>query len=364
MGHRTAVACIVLAVVLSGTAGALAFDVRHEYYVYATSGDGVPLMEEVILTGQTHTEGACTHTGSYGNYGHAEFSADLAAARVTAFAHAHGVKVATYTFGVATGRVETASFADELTFTVPAGFHPEGVTVSLAGRAGGSITSTVGAGAQAGVHASLGTAVHQTGLLTVGIDDSGTIVVDEPFTLAHQLVAPGTTLAHATDYTVAATLRLHRGWTWSVEYNTGSGYVTGDGTIDFRDGLRFTSLTLPPGVTCTSASGVFIAAVSAVPTTGPQGRAARLLGNAPNPFNPATTVTYALAQAGPVRVRIHALSGALVRTLAAGEWREAGIHAVPWDGRDASGRPVAAGVYVCRLEAGAQADARTMVLLK
>lgn len=42
----------------------------------------------------------------------------------------------------------------------------------------------------------------------------------------------------------------------------------------------------------------------------------------------------------------------------------AGIHSVVWDGRDASGRTVATGVYTYRLEAGQFVATRNMIFAK
>ena len=89
----------------------------------------------------------------------------------------------------------------------------------------------------------------------------------------------------------------------------------------------------------------------------------RLAAAAPNPFNPATTVRYHLADAGPVRVTVHALDGRLVRVLATGS-RPAGDHAVRWDGRDRAGAPAPSGRYVVRLVAGSCHDARGITLVK
>lgn len=83
----------------------------------------------------------------------------------------------------------------------------------------------------------------------------------------------------------------------------------------------------------------------------------------PNPFNPATTVRFALAAAGPVRLQVLSADGRVVRTLL-DDRRDAGSHAVLWDGRDAAGRQVASGTYLCRLEAGAVARTTRMTLVK
>jgi flagellar hook assembly protein FlgD len=60
---------------------------------------------------------------------------------------------------------------------------------------------------------------------------------------------------------------------------------------------------------------------------------------------------------------VHALDGALVRTLVDGAL-PAGPRAAVWDGRDDSGRAAPAGVYVFRLDAAAGSLARKLVLVR
>ena len=71
--------------------------------------------------------------------------------------------------------------------------------------------------------------------------------------------------------------------------------------------------------------------------------------NHPNPFNPRTTLRYALPEPGRVRLAIHDLRGRLVRVLV-DESQPAGWHTVIWDGRDDRDGEVASGVYVSRLQ--------------
>jgi hypothetical protein len=71
----------------------------------------------------------------------------------------------------------------------------------------------------------------------------------------------------------------------------------------------------------------------------------------PNPFGPATTITYRVPATGTVSLAVFAVTGELVRTLVCGS-REQGKHSVRWDGCDASGRKVASGVYWCQLQCG------------
>ncbi len=103
------------------------------------------------------------------------------------------------------------------------------------------------------------------------------------------------------------------------------------------------------------------------PTSGVGGQPlpARLaVANAPNPFNPSTTISFRLAESGATTVSVHDVAGRLVRTLVDAEDRVAGEHAVVWDGRDAAGRPVESGIYLCRVESGSSRELRKMTLLK
>ncbi len=84
--------------------------------------------------------------------------------------------------------------------------------------------------------------------------------------------------------------------------------------------------------------------------------------NYPNPFNPATIIPYQLAEASHVRIEVFNVLGQLVATLVDAE-QAAGSHIVRWDARDASGRGVAAGVYLYRFTVGDITQVRRMVLL-
>jgi len=88
-----------------------------------------------------------------------------------------------------------------------------------------------------------------------------------------------------------------------------------------------------------------------------------LLGNAPNPFNPRTTISFSLPTAQDVTLRVLDVRGQVVRTLVRGP-RPSGENQVTWDGRDDSGRPVGSGVYFYRMEAGAFQDGGKMLLVK
>ena len=93
-----------------------------------------------------------------------------------------------------------------------------------------------------------------------------------------------------------------------------------------------------------------------------------LLPNYPNPFNPETWIPYQLAAPTDVTLRIYAVDGIVVRTLALGH-QLVGIYkgksrAAYWDGKNEVGEPVASGVYFYTLTAGDFTATRKMLIRK
>jgi hypothetical protein len=84
----------------------------------------------------------------------------------------------------------------------------------------------------------------------------------------------------------------------------------------------------------------------------------------PNPFNPATTISFAMPRAGAVTLEIFDIQGRKVRTLINDQRFEAGRHEQPWDGRDEGGRGTSSGVYFYRFASGAEARVGKLTLLK
>lgn len=90
---------------------------------------------------------------------------------------------------------------------------------------------------------------------------------------------------------------------------------------------------------------------------------ARLLGVAPNPFNPRVTVRFSTARPLEARLEIYDLAGRLVRALAAGAFA-AGEHAAAWDGRDDAGRDAPSGLYLVQLRGDGFAETVQATLVR
>lgn len=88
-----------------------------------------------------------------------------------------------------------------------------------------------------------------------------------------------------------------------------------------------------------------------------------VLPNYPNPFNPNTTIEYAVPDLQEVNVSVYDVQGRLVRSLV-NRVETAGVHQVAWQARDNNGNPVTSGVYFVRITSGADFASRKIVLLK
>ncbi|WP_456424779.1 T9SS type A sorting domain-containing protein [Rhodocaloribacter sp.] len=83
-----------------------------------------------------------------------------------------------------------------------------------------------------------------------------------------------------------------------------------------------------------------------------------LLGNYPEPFNPSTTISFALPEVAYVRLEVFDITGRRVAVLVDGE-RPAGQYAARFDASR-----LASGLYLYRLRAGGMVQSKTMMLLK
>jgi hypothetical protein len=128
----------------------------------------------------------------------------------------------------------------------------------------------------------------------------------------------------------------------------------------FSDGTLFTLQTADaaqPGVLSVVLNEGAIEAFAPLPT------AFVLEQNAPNPFNPTTTIRFALPEASQVHLVVYDVNGRAVRTLVSRSY-QAGVHSIVWDARDDNGRDVASGTYIYRVATNKGSFVKRMTLLK
>lgn len=89
----------------------------------------------------------------------------------------------------------------------------------------------------------------------------------------------------------------------------------------------------------------------------------RLHGCDPDPFRDVARITYTLPNAQHLTLNIHDIRGRRVATLWDGI-RPAGEGYALWDGRDARGRQLPNGIYLCRMVSGGRMSTIRLVLLK
>ena len=85
--------------------------------------------------------------------------------------------------------------------------------------------------------------------------------------------------------------------------------------------------------------------------------------NYPNPFNPTTTLGYNLPEEGLVNITVYDMLGNVINQLV-NEVQNSGYKSIQWNATNNQGKPVSAGVYIYRIQAGDFVENRKMILLK
>jgi hypothetical protein len=142
-----------------------------------------------------------------------------------------------------------------------------------------------------------------------------------------------------------------------VQYATANGYTSS--TLGIQDPTSAIGIQdLSNGTLADGAAPIVAGRAIKYATTAPTGVAERISGatlgkrliltSLGNPSRGRVALAYNLPVAGVATLSIYDGAGRLVRQLAAGPGR-IGTHRVVWDGTDANGRKVGAGVYMVRL---------------
>jgi len=89
----------------------------------------------------------------------------------------------------------------------------------------------------------------------------------------------------------------------------------------------------------------------------------RLDGNYPNPFNPATNISFSIKEGGKVKIEVFNILGQRVATIL-DEELSSGYHSVVWDGTSDRGQQVGSGIYFSKMTTSNYNATSKMLLLK
>jgi len=139
-------------------------------------------------------------------------------------------------------------------------------------------------------------------------------------------------------------------WEWDFDNN---------GTIDSNEqnplftyletGIYSVSLTVFDGMTSETDTKIDYIEITQTDTGDDfPAYVTKLYENHPNPFNPATTIQFALKEDSNVSINIYNIKGALVKTLICKEMK-ADKHKIIWEGKDDKGKRVSSGIYFYKM---------------
>jgi fibronectin type 3 domain-containing protein len=112
------------------------------------------------------------------------------------------------------------------------------------------------------------------------------------------------------------------------------------------------------GMSPLTSGSIVVTNEDAIPTTFELGQ------NYPNPFNPSTTIDFTIPADMKISLTVFDITGRQIRTLVSGQFTTQGYHSILWDGKDANGSEVSAGLYIYTLNGNGFNDTKKMVMLK
>jgi endonuclease I/phosphodiesterase/alkaline phosphatase D-like protein len=86
--------------------------------------------------------------------------------------------------------------------------------------------------------------------------------------------------------------------------------------------------------------------------------------NYPNPFNPETSISFKLPEAGTAIVSIYSIKGQKISELFNGTVEADKTYSLLWDAKDDKGNPLPSGIYFYNLDSGSANQNRKMLLIK
>lgn len=155
----------------------------------------------------------------------------------------------------------------------------------------------------------------------------------------------------------------------TVFFQTDLGMITSSSMTDANGVAQVTFwISTTPGVANISASTGINTISTQVTILNPVSNSTdainnTLLSNYPNPFNPETTISYSMKEAGAVRIDIFNINGQIVKTLV-NENKSVGNHKVVWNGEDEANNRCASGLYFYKMKSGSYSKTNKMILMK
>lgn len=128
-------------------------------------------------------------------------------------------------------------------------------------------------------------------------------------------------------------------------------------------GEEFSMIFEEPQI-CSHMRQFFHFTLGQMPSSAEYGFGACLFDAFPNPFNPVTTIAFEAVSGMHARLSVYDVAGRLVKVLVDERVVSSGRQEAVWNGRDANGRTISAGVYFYRLEAGSYSETKRLVMVK
>jgi len=154
--------------------------------------------------------------------------------------------------------------------------------------------------------------------------------------------------------------------TSSGVYSSAVGGGSWTSMSDGLNGSHVTSLGINPGVYLfagTDDAAMFRRSLQVGVEEQHDGIASILLSAHPNPARSHTSFHYTTPILDHVQIALYDVQGRHVRTLVDAE-HAAGTYCVSWNGMDANDRPVAAGIYLCRMTTDTEVNIQKIILVQ